>query len=149
VIYFIKSESGHVKIGCSKNDINIRIAALQCASPFKLTLLKTIPGDYEQENLIHKKFKKYRFRGEWFILTADIIEFIDNPYILKKPLKPIKKIIEIKTEPQQSIYNLVKREGGKKEVAHLLGITPRYVKMLLAGQVPSDHLRKLIKMVLK
>jgi predicted transcriptional regulator len=47
------------------------------------------------------------------------------------------------------IRQLVKREGSEKAVSQLLGITPRYVKMLLAGQVPSEPLRKLIKVVLK
>jgi len=47
------------------------------------------------------------------------------------------------------IRRLVKQEGSEKAVAQLLGITPRYVKMLLAGQVPSEPLRKLIKVVLK
>ena len=26
------------------------------------------PGDHKQEKLIHKKFKEYRIRGEWFML---------------------------------------------------------------------------------
>jgi len=55
------------------------------------------------------------------------------------------KTITVKTYIKQ----LVKREGGEGAVARLLGITPRYVKMLIAGQVPSEHLRKLIKSVLK
>ena len=47
------------------------------------------------------------------------------------------------------VKQLVKREGSEKSVASLLGVTPRYIKMLIAGQAPSEALRKLIRMVLK
>jgi len=47
------------------------------------------------------------------------------------------------------VKQLVKREGSEKTVAQLLGVTPRYIKMLIAGQVPSEALRKLIKVVLR
>ena len=87
MIYFIKSESGHVKIGYSDSDIEQRMSALQCASPFKLTIMKVIPGDYEQENLIHKKFEKYRVQGEWFTITDDILEFTEKPDIIESPPK--------------------------------------------------------------
>jgi len=47
------------------------------------------------------------------------------------------------------VKQLVRREGSEGAVATLLGITPRYVKMLLAGRAPGESLRRLIKMVLK
>ena len=150
MIYFIKSDSGHVKIGCSDNDVSQRLLALQCATPFKLTVLKTIPGDYEQERLIHKKFKAHRVRGEWFLLTDDILGFMENPYIIIKPPKTIKPSIKIETELQQAIYDLVQRFGTQEAVARELGISRRYVIYLENGErVPSEHLRKLIKVVLK
>ena len=58
-------------------------------------------------------------------------------------------LIMNKNTAKTYIRQLVKREGSEKAVSQLLGITPRYVKMLLAGQVPSEPLRKLIKVVLK
>ena len=48
------------------------------------------------------------------------------------------------------IKQLVRRLGSRKEVAKELGITLRYVYMLEHGEkIPSEALRKLIKMVLK
>ena len=70
----------------TNNDIDQRVSALQSASPFKMKLLKTIHGDSEAESLIHEKFKEYRFRGEWFILNSDILEFIKH-----SPVEYIKK----------------------------------------------------------
>ena len=83
MIYFIKSESGHVKIGHTDNDIESRLYMLQNGNPFKLTVLKTIDADSLQETLIHRKFKKYRCEGEWFLLNQEILEYINQPYTLK------------------------------------------------------------------
>jgi len=48
------------------------------------------------------------------------------------------------------IKQLVKKFGSKDKVAQELGVTLRYIYMLEKGEkVPSGHLRKLIKMLLK
>jgi len=83
LIYFIEAESGHIKIGYTDNEINVRIKAMQPGCPFTLKLIKTIDGDRQQEKLIHKKFTEYRYRGEWFIPSKEIQSFIKNPYVLK------------------------------------------------------------------
>ena len=86
MIYFIESESGHVKIGYTRNNVNGRLAALQGGNPHKLFLRKTIDGNTEQEKLIHKKFKHLRCKGEWFKLEQEITDFIKSPYtIIVKP----------------------------------------------------------------
>ena len=59
------------------------------------------------------------------------------------------KTLTVKTYIKQ----LLKRKNSKTryaDVARDLGITPRYVRHLEKGErVPSEHLRKLIKVVLK
>jgi len=48
------------------------------------------------------------------------------------------------------IKRLIKKFGKRRAVAQELGVTLRYIYMLEKGEkVPSDHLRKLIKAVLK
>jgi len=48
------------------------------------------------------------------------------------------------------IKRLLKQYGSYQNVAQELGITSRYVRHLERGEkVPSEHLRKLIKMLLK
>ena len=48
------------------------------------------------------------------------------------------------------IKRLIKRFGKRQAVADELGISLRYIYMLENGEkIPSDHLRKLIKAVLK
>ena len=47
------------------------------------------------------------------------------------------------------VNQLVKKEGSKKAVADLLGVTVRYVEMMLAGKPPSKPLAKLIRLYAK
>ena len=48
------------------------------------------------------------------------------------------------------IKQLVRKFGKRKLVAQELGVSLRYIYMLEKGEkIPSDHLRKLIKLVLK
>ena len=48
------------------------------------------------------------------------------------------------------ITKLKRRCGSYEKVGQELGVTPRYVRHLEKGErTPSEHLRKLIKMVLK
>ena len=47
------------------------------------------------------------------------------------------------------IKRLLQEHGSRDKVATVLGITPRYVRNLENGEkIPSDHLRKLIKMMM-
>ena len=71
MIYFIKSESGHVKIGHTENNVKDRLASLQTGNQFKLSLLKVIDGDLEQEKLLHNKYWVWGFsNSEKTLLTS-------------------------------------------------------------------------------
>lgn len=137
MIYFIASESGQVKIGYSDNNVEGRLMSLQTASPFKLSILKTINGDHIQEKLIHKKFRKYRIRGEWFNICTEILNYIENPYIIENPQ-------QAQLLPDSPVSKFIKACGSKKAAADKLEITVRYVDMILAGKQPSKRLVKLI-----
>lgn len=72
-VYFIqdgKGNGGAIKIGKAKN-VQSRLDALQIGNPRKLSIMATIKckSCKEAEKLekeLHKKFKYYRIRGEWF-----------------------------------------------------------------------------------
>lgn len=79
--YFIKCNNC-VKIGTT-TDIKSRIKQIQTNNPYKLEILLTIPLpnikgliSLLSERKLHKKFNKYRIRGEWFKLSEEILEFI-------------------------------------------------------------------------
>lgn len=65
-VYVIRCEQ-FVKIGKTTQQAN-RLAALQTANPFDLVTVAIIQPDDgdELERELHKRFARYRHRGEWF-----------------------------------------------------------------------------------
>ena len=77
-IYFIEQEKQNfVKIGFATN-IKNRLGSLQTGSPYNLILRGYIKGDRNFECELHLKFKNYNIGGEWFTLSDEIKEFINN-----------------------------------------------------------------------
>ena len=75
-IYFIQgSETKRIKIGYSVNP-KARLQSLSASEP--LTLLKTIPGNAEEEKKLHKRFQHLRRHGEWFEADEELIQFIKS-----------------------------------------------------------------------
>jgi len=72
--YFIADEHNRVKIGKSI-DVAHRLTKLQIGNADTLTLLGVTDKD---ECELHVKFAKYHIRGEWFALSTEIQEFIDQ-----------------------------------------------------------------------
>lgn len=65
-IYFVREPATRtIKIGFAENPFR-RFVALQTACPYELTLIGVIPGGRAGEAELHRRFKKYRVRGEWF-----------------------------------------------------------------------------------
>ena len=76
VVYFLKNGvRGRVKIGFSQGHKN-RIASLQNASPDKLALIGTIPGNVKLERRMQKRFHEHRETGEWFRIEGTLTKFL-------------------------------------------------------------------------
>lgn len=89
MIYFVQQgKSGPIKIGYTKSNIDKRIEQLQTGCAYKLTLLGTIDGDKEQENLIQHFFHGHRMYGEWFAPAPPLLDYIFS-LILGKPINTI------------------------------------------------------------
>lgn len=74
-IYFIEAVgTGFVKIGRG----NERLEALQTGCPFLLKYLYRLQDTPKKEKELHKRFEKDHYRGEWFYLSKDIRNFIDE-----------------------------------------------------------------------
>lgn len=77
-VYFVNvSKTSQYKIGCTTN-LDNRICALQTATPNKLTLIHSIAGGYKTEKYLHKVFKQYQIRNEWFDLPDYVSDEIKN-----------------------------------------------------------------------
>lgn len=72
--YFI-TDGEYVKIGITE-DIEKRLSGIQTGNPKKIKLIHYIEGNKEYE--YHRKFKKYRANGEWFIFNKEIKDFIEK-----------------------------------------------------------------------
>jgi len=79
MVYFIKSDSGHVKIGFTERHFKYRLADLQVGNPYMLSVIKELDWDRYQEMKLHNKFSRHRVIGEWFNLHEDILSFLQNP----------------------------------------------------------------------
>jgi len=71
-LYFIRSESGPIKIGISV-DPQKRLKTLQTAHPFRLELLCVFAGAGKKEANYHSRFAAHRLHGEWFEPHPDIL----------------------------------------------------------------------------
>jgi T5orf172 domain len=76
-VYFIQEENrGYIKIGSAEN-VEKRLKGLQVGNPDKLKILHKTSGGQNLELFLHKKFKEYHIRGEWFRDSEEIINYID------------------------------------------------------------------------
>lgn len=69
-VYFIQEGNGHVKIGKAVN-VEERLKAMQTGNSQKLQIRLVLNYEshkkaLEMEKYFHRKFKRFRVRGEWF-----------------------------------------------------------------------------------
>ena len=85
-LYLIES-CGYVKIGIT-HSIERRLSALEGSSPMTYTLLKSykLENARKVEGLLHGKYRLKNHKREWFTLTADDIDEIDE-FITNKRYK--------------------------------------------------------------
>lgn len=77
IVYFIQTgQYGNIKIGYTKY-LAQRIKTLQTGCAENLQLLGFINGDKGKERALHKQFREYHIKGEWFKLNSELIEYIN------------------------------------------------------------------------
>lgn len=79
-VYFIAPlDGGLIKIGFSRSEPHIRMAALQSGSPLELEIISCRRGTMADEQDLHFRFRHLRRHGEWFepapelLLEADLL----------------------------------------------------------------------------
>ena len=76
--YVYAVQSGEfVKIGVSREPER-RLVKLQADCPMEAKLLGVIEGGYKLEKVLHKRFRKYHARGEWFHMQGPVLAWAEN-----------------------------------------------------------------------
>lgn len=107
MIYFIQSgEDGAIKIGYSENEGSIgrRLSSLQTGNPKQLYLRGILRGNREVELGIHKMFKKYNVRGEWFKPEKEIITFMKEQNISLDQFIIKNNIVDLEEDTETAPY---------------------------------------------
>lgn len=78
IVYFIESPAlGLIKIGWSRKPTK-RLDDVRRSIPDELTVIATVRGGSILEGLIHSRCKALRKKGEWFLDTPELRDFIDR-----------------------------------------------------------------------
>lgn len=95
-VYFIKpvGMDGPIKIGCSAKPA-VRLLALSAWSPFPLELIGEVPGDFSDENLLHRRFSDLHTRKEWFMSSPALRQTIEK-ILSGTPIKDACKALKAK-----------------------------------------------------
>jgi hypothetical protein len=84
VIYFIQElekADGPVKIGYAgggERGVARRLYALQIGCPYELRIIGVMTGGHREEAATHKRFSSDRLRGEWFVFTRELADYIES-----------------------------------------------------------------------
>lgn len=77
-VYLVRSFGNYYKIG-KTNNIEKRLKQLGTSNP-EITLIGLT--DLYSEELLHKKFKDYRVKGEWFIFEDRVLEKVKRYFYI-------------------------------------------------------------------
>lgn len=78
-----------VKIGFTRSDPFIRLAALQTGSPLPLLIWAYMRGDVALERALHNAFAPLRSHGEWFFIDGKLRAFMQ----VIAPEEPVGRIV--------------------------------------------------------
>ena len=74
-VYFFRSGS-LVKIGCTKEHVEIRARAVSDFGRQEIEIIGSVPGGYPSEKACHLVLASYHEHGEWFRYTPEVAEAI-------------------------------------------------------------------------
>ena len=162
-VYAIQDEHRFVKIG-KANNVNDRLRDLQVGNPEELRLVGIIECQNEShairlEKFLHTEYANYRYRGEWFHASKNLLEEFDkisHDDIIKKTRDPliITTLFENEVEvfdnemfprcffyPERSAQILTNYENAQRLTGHSKWRTMHYPtdgKLML--RLPNDTL---------
>ena len=82
IVYFIRAESGPVKIGVTTNGVAERLQALQSDNHELLQVVGQIKSNKPRtlERKLHAELEDNNIRGEWFAITVEKVKVLERTY---------------------------------------------------------------------
>ena len=111
MIYFVLSRSGHVKIGYVKENLFRRFRNLLVGNPHPITLIGLQEGDRKREAKIHAMFRKWRYRGEWFHQSPEIMLFACAGGFLQEHKDEINKCFHATISDSHKVFDFERRNA--------------------------------------
>lgn len=114
MIYFVQEDdSRNIKIGRASN-VKSRVSGLQNGNSSKLWLLleADVYNSVEYEKELHRKFSKYRIRGEWFEGSEEILCCIDD--MRKFINSPMEQLLDY----EQDVDHLISHAGVRTNIVN-------------------------------
>lgn len=109
-VYVLLANDKTVKIGITTNPYR-RISQIETASGkdiIKWELTKPCSNFKDIERYLHKEFKKYRLKGEWFNVNfTDVIEVLSNIELEDAESKDVKEVIQNNIKGISLAYQLM------------------------------------------
>lgn len=150
MIYFIgNKQERKVKIGYSMDRyMRGRFLSVQTNCPFDVEVFVTINGMKDTEKYFHNLFVKDHIRGEWFNMSDEIQEFINNPYSpnIKETFRPL--LVPISGDTHKDIEELYSQNMDIIKIARQLGHTYSQVRTHITRRklhLKYQHTRKIHK----
>lgn len=92
MIYFVACrEANAVKIGLTSDYpgcVQKRVSMLQVGCPLRLELIGAQAGDREEERALLERFASDRIHGEWFRVSAALLDHVASLEIPQAPPRP-------------------------------------------------------------
>ena len=91
-IYFLLSDKHNaLKIGFTRNNLKQRLKDYFTHTPYDYDVLGAIKGTMMDERILHRRFVRYKIRGEWFNYSDELREYVEKVILENAYLENISK----------------------------------------------------------
>lgn len=119
MIYFVQleMEEGPIKIGFTSSSMYRRLDSVRSFLPWGIKTLGYMAGGKEEERELHKKFRKFRIRGEWFRPNDRLLDFIEENKLEEEPKtqkKPTSCSVRLTDQQHKWLEDTMEKLGTSK-----------------------------------
>ena len=134
-----------VKIGFASTECEARVASCQTGNPRTLELVATLDGERPDELRLHRAFKNFAVRGEWFLLSEHMLRVARRHQTALGWLEDLGDKVRFEAAHPEGLDAALRSMPPLREVAELKEIAARIYELqdairLLKGSTRSGEL---------